>query len=180
MLAVGGGAGSEVGAQLGVGAVAVGIFANDGVLFKPRGLGAGLLLVGRATKNQHAGRDDIFRQMQRFAHLLGIFDHIADVATADAQAFGGDHGVLRRNAGVGQRQQQVARAGRAGVRNTGGVVGAQPAAAIGQKHQHQRRFGNERLVVAQVGHAGFQRRVSNIQDRVQLLVARRGCLERRL
>ena len=39
---------SDFGAQLGVGAVAVGIFANDGVLFKPRGLGAGLLLVGRA------------------------------------------------------------------------------------------------------------------------------------
>ena len=60
------------------------------------------------------------------------------------------------------------------------MVGIQPAAAVGQKHQHQRCLGNERLMVAQVGQRGLQRGVGDVQNCVQLLVARRGGLKRRV
>ena len=118
--------------------------------------------------------------MQRVAHGLGVLDDVADVAAADAHALGGHDGILRRDAGVSHRQQQIARTGRAHILNTCGVVGVQPAAAVGQKHQHQRCLRDERLVVAQVGQCRLQRRVGDVQDRVQLLVARRRRLKRRM
>ena len=117
------------------------------------------------------------RQRQRGAHRFGVFQHIADIAAADAQAFGRRHGVLRGDAGVGHSQQQVAGAGvaRGGAR---GAVGARPAAAVGQKDQAQRRGGDHRLVVAQVGQLRAQRRVGDVQNRVQLLAACRRRVER--
>ena len=180
LLAAGGSAGGEVGAQFVGGAVAVGVLTNDGVLCKPGRFGAGLLLVRRAAKYQHAGRDHVLWQVQGFPHLLGVLDDIADVAAADAQAFRRHHGILRRDAGIGHGQQQVSCTGDSYILDARCLIGLQPTAAIGQKHQHQRCLGNERLVVAQIGQAGFQRRVGDVQNRVQLLVARRGCLERRL
>ena len=118
--------------------------------------------------------------MQRVPHGLDVLDDVANVAAADAHRFSGDDGVLRGDAGVGHSQHQIAHAGLAHVLNARRMVGVQPAAAVGQEHQYQRRFGDERLVVAQVRQRGFQRRVGDIQNRVQLLVARRGCLERRV
>ena len=177
-LAVGGGAGGEVGAQLVGGSVAVGVLADDGGLGKAGGLGAALLLFGRAAKHQHTGGHHKIRQVQRVPHGLDVLDDVANVAAADAHRFRGDDGVLRGDAGVGHSQHQIARAGLAHVLDACRMVGVQPAAAVGQEHQYQRRFGDERLVVAQVRQRGFQRRVGDIQNRVQLLVARRGCLER--
>lgn len=179
-LAVGGGAGGEVGAQLVGGAVAVGVLADDGGLGKAGRLGAALLLFGRAAKHQHTGGHHKIRQVQRVPHGLDVLDDVANVAAADAHRFSGDGGVLRGDAGVGHSQHQIARAGLAHVLDARRMVGVQPAAAVGQEHQHQRRPGNERLVVAQVGQRGLQRRVGDVQDRVQLLVARRRCLERRV
>lgn len=179
-LAVGGGFRRKVGAQLVGGAVRVHILADDGLLGKAGGLGAALLLLRGAAKHQHTGGHNVLRQVQGVAHGLSILEDIAYVAAADAQRLGGDHGVLGGNAGVGHGQHQVPCPGLAGVRDARGVVGVEPAAAVGQEHQHQRCPGNERLVVAQVGQRGLQRRVGDVQDRVQLLVARRRCLERRV
>ena len=107
------------------------------------------------------------------AHGLGVFQHVADVTAADAQTLGGGHGVLRGDAGVSHRQQRVAGAGFARRGHAGGAVGARPAAAVGQKHQAEGRFLNKRLVVAQFGQRAAQRRVGDVQNRVQLLVAGR-------
>ena len=139
---------------------------------------AALLLFGRAAKHQHTGGHHKIRQVQRVPHGLDVLDDVANVAAADAHRFSGDDGVLRGDAGVGHSQHQIARAGLAHVLDARRMVGVQPAAAVGQEHQYQRRFGDERLVVAQVRQRGFQRRVGDIQNRVQLLVARCGCLER--
>ena len=91
-LAVGGGAGGEVGAQLVRRAVAVGVLADDGGLGKAGWLGAALLLLGRAAKHQHTGGHNVLRQAQGLAHGLGVFNHVPDIAAADAQALGGGHG----------------------------------------------------------------------------------------
>ena len=111
LLAVGGSAGGEVGAQFVVGAVAIGVLTNDGVPCKPGRFGADLLLVRRAAKYQHAGRDHVLWQAQGFPHLLGVLDDITDVAAADAQAFRRHHGILRSDAGIGHGQQQVSYTG---------------------------------------------------------------------
>ena len=179
-LAVGGGAGGEVGAHLVRRSVAVGGLTHNGLLGKAGWLGAALLLLGRAAKHQHTGGHNVLRQAQGLAHGLGVFNHVPDIAAADAQALGGGHGVLRGDAGVRHGQHQIAVAGLARIRHTGRMVDIQPAAAVGQKHQHQRCLGNERLMVAQVGQCGLQRGVGDVQNCVQLLVARCGGLKRRV
>ena len=120
-------------------AVAVGVLADDGLLGKAGGLGAALLLpaVGRQTQHEQQGTS-VLRQVQGIAHGLSILEDVAYVAAADAQRLGGDHGVLGGNAGVGHGQHQVPCPGLAGVRDARGVVGVEPAAAVGQEHQHQR------------------------------------------
>ena len=111
--------------------------------------------------------------MQRRPHGLGVFQHVADVTAANAQAFRRRHGVLRRNAGVGGGQQQVPGAGVPG-RGARHAVGLQPAAAVRQKDQAERRRRNHGLMVAQIRHPAAQRGVGDVQNGVQLLVARRG------
>ena len=59
----------------------------------------------------------------------------------------------------------------------GGAVGTNPPAAVRQKHQAEFRLGNEGLVVAQIRQPRLLGGVGDVQNRVELLVARRGRLE---
>ena len=172
-----GGAGlvAEGVAQLGTVHGAVAVFVHDMLHGAALGLRAVLLLLGGPAEHQHHRWEHIVRQVQQTALGVAVFHDIADVARADAKAFGGHHGVLGGNGGVGDSQHQIAHARRAG-RAARFLVGVVPLAAVGAEHQHQRGLGNERLMVAAVGQRGLQGRVGDVQNGVQLLAARRGGL----
>ncbi len=104
---------------------------------------------------------------------FAIFHNIADVARAYAQALRGDHGVLRGDQRVVHSEQQIARArlARRAVRVGKRVV---PFLAIGAENERHLRAGDKGLVVASFGQARAQGGIRDVQNRIQLLIARRG------
>lgn len=138
-------------------------------------LGALLLLAGGTAKHQHHRRKHVLRQVQQRTLPLTVLHHIADVARADAQTLRRHHRVLRRDGRIGDRQHQVAHAGTAGcavhIRK-----GIQPLLAVGAEDQHHGRSGDKGLVVAGFHQRLPDGRVGDVQNGVQLLVPRSGCL----
>ena len=81
------------------------------------------------------------------------------------------------NVGVADGQQQVTHAGLPRVA-VGVAVGVIPFFAVGQKHQNHGGLGDKGLIVTGDGKGVLELRVRDVQNGVQLLIARRRGLYR--
>ena len=135
---------------------------------------------------QHRDRHGVPRQPQKLRDRLAVLEDVADVARADAQRLGGEHGSLRRDQRVGARHQEVPGAGGHALRHPrhpvdpGDAEEVHPLLPVGEKDEHPGRPGDERLVVAEDGEPVLERLVGDLDDRVQHLVAGRGRAQRRV
>ena len=137
------------------------------------GLLPALLLGGGVAEHHHGGGEHIVRQVEQLPVGLALLHHVPDVAGADAQAPGSGNGVLGGDVGIGAGQQQVSHPRLPGLA-AASVKGVVPLLTVGAENQHQRRLGDKGLVVTGLRQGIFQLLIGNVQNGVQLLVARCG------
>ena len=160
--------------QLLLGQLAVSVFENDAALREARGLRPFALLCGRIAEHKHADRRGLRRQAEQRPVRLEVFDDVADVARADAEALRGRTGGVRGDHRVVCREDQVAQLrGRHVARFAAGELEFPvPAVVIRAENQHHFGRGDERLVVAGDGQLVLDRLVGDVEYRIQHHVAR--------
>ncbi len=165
--------------QLRLAQPAVTVLVDDVFRRKALRLRAGLLLRSGVTKAHQADGKDVTRQVKKLAVDLVILHDVTNVAAPQPQRLRCHHRGLRGDQRIAARQEQIpltrvaaflTQPGAQPIHPARGIV-ILPALVIRQEQQHQRGFGNERLIIAGHRQPGLERRILHLNDCVQHLVA---------
>lgn len=102
-----------------------------------------------------------------------LLHDVSNIAGAQPQAVRCGYRVLSGNRAVGHRQHQIPRPGETGLTASGGK-GVIPLLTVRAENQHDLRLCDKGLVIAGDGQLVLEALICNIQNGVELLVARGG------
>jgi hypothetical protein len=136
-------------------------------------------LLGATTQHQHANGERMLRKVEQPSVLLAVLEDVTYVARADAQGLRRNDRVLRGDERIRACEHEITGAGRHAVLYTLDAIDTSdreqidPLLEVGNEHEHPGSRSDEWLVIAGDGQARLERRILDLDDRVEHHVAAR-------